>query len=61
MRKCMGLTVVLATNLFDNIVHAPAVEVLVTDDQEWDLILVPIPLDRFQRVVSVSCDAFVDR
>lgn len=56
-----NFTVVFASYLLDDIVHAPAIEILVTDDQEGDLVLVPVSLDSLQRVVSVARDAFVDR
>lgn len=60
-RSRQALTVVLASDFLDNVVHAPAVEILVTDNQEGDLVLISIPLDSLQGVVSVARDALVDR
>ena len=42
-----------------DLVHGPAVQVVVGEDLEGELVLVPVPLDRLQRVVPIARDALV--
>ena len=51
--------VVLETNLGHDLVHRPAVQILVRQDLERYSILVSVPLHCLQRVVSVAGNSFV--
>ena len=52
--------VVLEADFLDDLVHRPAVELLVGEDRQRQPVLVPVPLDRLETVVPVAGDALVD-
>ena len=52
--------VVLEPHLGDDLVHGPAVQVLVGEDLQRNLVLVSVPLHGLQTVVPVAGDALVN-
>ena len=53
-------TVVLETHLGHDLVHGPAVQVLIGQDLQRDLILVSVPLDCLQTIIAVASDSFIN-
>ena len=54
----LGLWLIIS-NLRHHLIHRPTVEVRIADNLQRQLVLRAVPLDRLQRVVSVSSDSFV--
>jgi hypothetical protein len=52
--------VVFAAHLFDNLVHGPAVQLLISDHFERQIVVELVAFDTLERVVAVTGDAFVN-
>lgn len=59
--RAKDLTVILEPDFLNNLVHAPAVQVVVADDFERQSVLLLIPFDGLERVVTVSRNALINR
>lgn len=51
----------LLAHLLDDLVHGPAVQLCVPQDSQGHVVLLRVPLDRLQTIISISFDALVDR
>lgn len=51
----------LLAHLLDHLIHGPAIQLRIPQDRQRHVVLLCVPLDRLQAVVSVPFDALVDR
>ncbi len=50
----------LLADRLDNLVHCPSIELIISNNLEWHVVVNSIPLDGLKRIVSVAPDALVD-